>query len=208
MGIEACVIIENRLTADKFRMLADQLSANTQLAKCMREFDTAMRAYNPQVRAELHAEPWLFHEIERWVVEGGWDAGCRGKCKGPFGNLDLYDNLAKLDWYWCRWSVFLEDMQFRKPLYEATQIISNILNRGAASTAIFLPDSGAYNATRVFDELHRTMPGALTVLNKQCCPPAKSLEAIANVPREGYYDGYYVTQWPDFASSNNAKSES
>lgn len=200
MGIEACVIIESRLATNKLRMLADQLSANAQLAKCMREFDTAMRAYNPQVRAELHAEPWELHEIEQWVVEGGWAAGCRGQCNGPFGVLYLYDNLAKLAWHWCGWSVFLEDLKFRKPLYEATQIISNILNPSTASTAIFIPDS-TYDMTRVFDELHRTMPEVLAFLSEQCCPPAESLEAIVHVPHEGYYEGYYVTQWHAAAAS-------
>ena len=204
MGIETCAIIENRLPANKFRMLAGQLTENAQLAVCMREFDAAMRSYSPQVRAELHAEPWQFQETEQWVIEGGWDAGCRGQCKGPFGNLGLYDNLAKLNWYWCGWRVFIEDKQFRKPVYKATRIISNILNLGTASTAIFIPDSGRYDATRVFDELHRTMPEALTFLNDQGCPPAESLEAIANVPREGYC----VTQWPDATAANSAKSES
>jgi len=191
MGIETCAIIENRLAGDKLSMLADQLTAHSRLTTCMREFDIAMRAHSPQLRVELHTEPWQFHEIERWIIEGGWDAGCRGQCNGPFGTLYLYDNLAKLSWHWCKWHVFLEDAQFRNPLHEATRLISTMLSAGKASTAIFIPDS-TYDMTRVFDELHRTMPEVLTFLSEQCCPPAESLESIAREP----YEGYCVTRWP------------
>jgi hypothetical protein len=195
MGISTCAIIENRLTGDKLSKLADHLTANYQLATCMRDYDVVVRTESPQMRAGLHAEPWKFHKIEGWIVEGGWDAGRRGQCDGPFGTLYLYDNLAQLSWD-CRWHVFLEDAQIRNLFYEATRIISSVLNVGAVSTAIFVPDS-SYDVSLVHDELHRTMPEVLAFLSKQCCPPAESLESIAREP----YEGYYVTQWPITAAS-------
>ena len=190
MGISTCAIIENRLTGDKLGMLADQLIANSRLLACMREFDIAVRTDRPQLRAELYAEAWQFHEIERWVVEGGWDAGCRGQCDGPFGTIYLYENLAKLSWYGCRWHVFLEDVKFRNLLLEATRLISTMLSAGAASTAIFVPGS-SHDESLVHDELHRSMPELLTFLSEKCGPPAQSLESIAQEP----FKGYFVTQW-------------
>jgi hypothetical protein len=191
MGIETCAITENRLAGDKLSTLAEQLTANSQLATCMREFDIALRTECPQLREQLHAEAWRFHKIEEWKVEGGWDAGCKGQCDGPFGTLYLYDNFAQLSWYWCRWHIFLEHAQIRNPLYEATRIISSMLNAGAASTAVFVPDS-SYDASLTLDELHRTMPEVLSFLSEKCGPPAGSLESIVQEPAKGYY----VTRWP------------
>lgn len=191
MGIETCAIIENRLAGDKLRMFADQLTANSGLATCMREFDTALRTECPQLRAGLCAEPWQFQKIEGWIVEGGWDAGRRGQFDGPFGTLYLYDNLAQLSWSWCRWHVFLEDAQIRNLFYEATRLISSMLSGGAASTAVFVPDS-SYDVSLVLDELHRTMPEVLAFLSEKCGPPAESLESIAHEPAKGYH----VTRWP------------
>ncbi len=190
MAIATCAILENRLGGDKLGTLADQLTANSRLAMFMREFDTALRTGCPQLRAGLHAEPWQFHEIEGWLVEGGWHAGRTGECEGPFGTLYLYENLAELSWHWCRWHVFLREAQFRNPLYEATRLVSTMLNAGAASTAVFVPDS-SYDESLAHDELHRTMPELLAFLHEKCGPPAVSLESIAQEP----FKGYYVTQW-------------
>jgi hypothetical protein len=194
MGITTCAIIENRLRGDELGGIADRLNADSRLAALMREYDGALRSDWPQLRAELCAEPWQLEclrnsqDLHASEVESDRDPRC--ECRGPFGTLYLYENLAELSWYFCRWSVFLTEARFRNPLYEATRIVAALLNGGGGSTGVFVPDS-SYDESLALDELHGRMPELLASLSGKCGPPAESLEAIAREP----FKGYYVTRW-------------
>jgi hypothetical protein len=162
-----------------------------------------LRSVCPTLLANLHAKPWELelvraaHEIDQERVESGLDAGYFGACKGPFGNLYLYENVAELSWYMCRWYAFLREPQFRNPLFEATRLVSKVLNAGVASTALFVPDS-ACDESLALDELHRTMAEVLAWMKERCGPPAESLESIVHEGADSSYSfkGYYVAQWP------------
>jgi hypothetical protein len=203
MSVETCAIIENRLRGNEFHSIAHQLNADLRLAGLMHEYDTALRSICPTLVANLHARPWQLelvrtpHEIDQKLVESGWDAGYLAECKGPFGALRLYENLAELSWYMCSWYSFLRERQFGQPLFEATRLVSTLLNGFVPSKAVFVPNSG-YNESLVLDELHRTMPELLICLRDKCGPPAPSLDSIVREEEDGILDfrGYYVSQWP------------
>jgi hypothetical protein len=202
MGVETCAIIENRLGSDYAHTIAHQLNTNSRLSTLMREFDAVLRSVCPTLLPTLPAKPWELalvrapHEIDRKLVESGWDAGYLAECKGPFGNLYLYERLAEISWYMCSWYSFLREPAFRHPLLEATRLISTLLNPDIASVALFVPDS-AYDESLALDELHRKMPELLAWLREKCGPPAESLKSIVQERADGNYSfkGYYVTYW-------------
>ena len=98
--------------------IADNLNGNARLAKLMGEYDSVLRRACPTLLTNLWAEQWKLElirasdEIDAKLVESGWDAGYLVECKGPFGNLCVYENLAELSWYMCRWYNFLREPIF------------------------------------------------------------------------------------------------
>jgi len=205
MSIGTCAIIENRLNAENLRATADELNANPRLRTLMREYDSVLRGVCPALRPEI--TPWELvcvrapDEIDRKLVESGWDAGHLVECEGPFGNLYVHKDLAVLCWYMCSWDAFLTEPLFRDPLFEATRLISDTLNRGVVSSAVFVPD-GVYDA--VLDDLNRTMTDILMSLHEKCGPPSESLESIVQQDQEHVHSftGYYVARWSASASTH------
>jgi hypothetical protein len=202
MGVQTHAIIENRLGTAELHTMAHQLNANSQLSTFMREYDTVLRSVCPTLVADLHAKPWELRlcraprDIDKLLVDSGCDAGYLVECEGPFGSLCVYENLAELSWYMCKWYAFLTEPECRQPLLEAKCLISTLLNAGIASVAVFVPDS-AYDESLALDELHRTMPELLAWLREKCGPPADSFESIVRNDEDGSYSfkGYYLTRW-------------
>jgi hypothetical protein len=205
MGIGTVAIIENRLSGDELGRVVEQLNANCQLEALMREYDAHLRAELPQLQRSL-VKPWvpesvLFPESinirdesdpEAAYIEP-WEPSHLISLWGPFGHLRVYESLAEVGWFWCRWSVFLTESRFRIPLVEATRVISTILNAGTASIGILLPDS-SFPESAVLDQVHRTMPELLAWLREHCGAPAEPIES-SRVDRNA--GGYYVVQWPE-----------
>jgi hypothetical protein len=211
MGISTIAIIENRLSGDELSRVGEQLNVSRELEALMREYDMLTRAELPQLQRSL-LEPWvpesvLFPEPVSTPDENDPEAAYIERCQrsyllslwGAFGTLRVDESLAEIDWFWCRWSVFLSDLRFRKPLVEATRVLSTILNASTASIAVFLPD-GRFPELGATDQIHRTMPEVLAWLQESCGPPVGSLES----PADKNAGGYYVAQWPEVGIGQTA----
>jgi hypothetical protein len=195
MSIDACAIIENRLSSDELGDIADQLNRSQELLHGMREYDAILRSECPTLLPNLHTQAWKLEtfrvpeEIDQDQVASGWDSGELTECVGPFGILRAYGQLAAVSWIMCTWRAFLTDSRFRKPLLKATRSISKMLGNDGSGTVVFVPDS-SYDESLALDELRGAMPDVLGFLTRQCGPPADRFESIAR--DDGEAKGYFV----------------